>query len=265
MDKTATIVQFRSMVENLPTSKKNLGVAKNLVQAAEDSKGVIDLSDPDFLRILNALQESVEFFVSNDKIKEATYIADRYIDFLEELDNSDEMISRTQSLANTFFAKKDSAYHIYSEDLVNRVVSFLDDDSMLEKLGTLLIEIAQTLQKVKIYEMAINYYERGVTYFIDANNKDQVLQEISSLLETARVLSLKNNEYSSNYIDLVNTLVKEADIDLSSDVNTQLAYQSFSDHLLKSSKGVVESRFTQSGRLHKKKREFFKKKVIDED
>lgn len=265
MDKTATIVQFRSMVENLPTSKKNIDVAKNLVQVAEDSKQVINLSDPDFMRILNALQESVAFFVNENKIKEATYIADRYIDLLEELDNSDEMISRSKELANIFFSKKDSAYHIYCEDLVNRVVSFLDDDSLLEKLGMFLIEIAQSLQRIKIHEMAINYFERGITYLIDANNKERVLQEIEKLLETARVLSLKNNEYSSHYIDLVNNLVKEAEIDISNDVNTQLAYQSFSEHLLKSSKGVVESRFTQSGRLHKKKREFFKKKVLDKD
>ena len=265
MDRTTTIVQFRSMVENLPSSKKNLDVAKNLVAFALESEKSIELSDPDFLRILNALQESIAFFVNESKIKEATFLADSYIDILEDLDRPDEMMKRTKELSSVFFAKTDTAYHIYCEDLVNRVVSFLDDDSLLEELGDLLIEIGKDLQKIKIHEMAINYLERGIMYHIDAEDKESVLQEIRILLENARVLSLKNNEYSSHYIDLVNKLIKDANIDISQDANTQLAYQSYSEHLLKSSKNVVESRFTQSGRLHKKKREFFKKKILDED
>ena len=265
MDKTSSIVQFRSMVENLPSTKKNLDVAKGLVDFALESKNVIGLTDPDFLRILNALQDAIAFFVNENKIREATLLADNYIDILEDLDNPEEMIRRTKEVSSVFFAKEDTAYHIYCEDLVNRIISFLDDDSRLKELGSLLIEIGGNLQKIKIHEMAINYYERGIIYLIDANENDRVLKEIQLLIETARVLSLKNNEYSSQYIDLVNKLVADANIDLSKDVNTQLAYQSYSDHLLKSSKGVVESRFVRSGRLGKKKREFFKKKTIEED
>lgn len=265
MDKTSTIVQFRSMVENLPASKKNLDVAKGLVDFALESKNIIALSDPDFLRILNALQEAIAFFINENKIREATLLADNYVDIMEDVDNPEDMIKRTKEISGIFFAKQDTAYHIYCEDLVNRVISILDDDSRLSELGTLLIEIGESLQKIKIHEMAINYYERGITYLIDANENDRVLKEIQNLIETARVLSLKNNEYSSQYIDLVNKLVADAKIDLEKDQNTQLAYQSYSEHLLKSSKGVVESRFVRPGRLAKKKREFFKKKTIEED
>ena len=265
MDKTSIIVQFRSMVENLPSSKKNLDVAKNLVNFALESKNSIGITDPDFLRILSAIQEAITYFVNENKIREATLLVDTYIDLLEEINNPTETIARTKEISSVFFSKKDSTYHIYCEDLVNRVVSILDDDSRLKELGALLIEIAENLQKLKIHEMAINYYERGITYLIDANDKDLVLNEIQKLLETVRVLSLKNNEYSNQYMDLINSLVTDANIDLSKDTNTQLAYQSYSDHLLKSSKDVVESRTSKSGRLAKKKREFFKKKVIDED
>ena len=265
MDKTSTIVQFRSMVENLSTSKKNLSVAKNLVDFAKESKNSVPISDPDYLRILGALQESVEFFVSVDKIKESTYIADSYIDLLEELNNPDEMMKRTEDLSKVFFDKKDSVYHIYIEDVLNRVISFLDDDERLEELGDLLLSVAKNLQKQKVHEMAITYFERGIGYLIDADKEERVLKEIQAILESARVLSLKSNEYSSQYMDLVNKLVEEAGIDISKDETTQLAYQSFSDHLLKSSKNVIESHATQSGRLHKKKREFFKKKLIEED
>ena len=265
MDKTSTIVEYRSMVENLSSSKKNMNVAKNLVEAAKETKKVIDVSDPDYLRILSAVSEAINFFVSENKIREASYICDNYIDLLEDLNNSTEMIQRTKLLSDMFFTKTDSAYHIYVEDVVNRVISFLDDDSLLEELGDLLIGIAQTLQKAKIHEMAINYYNRGITYLIDAGKDDRVLSEIQKLIEKARVLSLKNNEYSGQYMDLINQMVEEAGIDITKDQTTQLAYQSFSDHLLKSSKNVIESRAVQSGRLHKKKRDFFKKKIIDED
>ena len=265
MDKTSAIVEFRGMVENLSTSKKNSEVAKNLVKIANESKNSIGLSDPDFIRILNALQDSIKFFINENKIRETGIVCDGYINLLEELNKPTEMIKGVKDISNAFFTKSDTAYHIYFEDVVNRVVSFLDDDSLLNELADFLISIGHELQKIKIHEMAINYLERGMNYLIDAGNKDAVLKEIQQLLETARVLSLKNNEYSSHYIDLVNEMVSEADIDLSKDVNTQLAYQSFSDHLLKSSKNVVESRFQESGRLHKKKREFFKKKLIEDD
>lgn len=265
MDKTSAIVEFRRLIENLPSSKKNSEVAKNLVKMANESKDIIGLSDPDFLRILTALQESIKFFANENKIRESGILCDAYVDLLEELNNPEEMIKGTKELSEIFFTKTDTAYHIYFEDIVNRIVSFLDDDSLLEELADLLITIGQKLQKQKIHEMAITYYERGITYLIDAGNEQSVLKQINQLIETARVLSLKNNEYSSQYIDLVNNLIQESNIDLSKDTNTQLAYQSFSEHLLKSSKNVVASRFTQSGRLHKKKREFFKKKLLEED
>jgi tetratricopeptide (TPR) repeat protein len=265
MDKTATIVEFRALVENLPTSKKNLQVAKNLVTFALDSSKSIGISDPDFLRILNAFQEAILFFINENKIRESSLLADSYINLLEDLNNSDEMIARTKALASAFFNKSDSAYHIYFEDLVNRVVSFLDDDSLLEELADLLLTIGYYLQKMKIHELAISYLDRGMTYLIDADNIDGVLKEIQKILESARVLATKNNEYSSHYIDLVNKISDQAKVDISKEPTTQLAYQSFSDHLIKSSKTMVESRFTQSGRLHKKKREFFKKKIIEED
>lgn len=260
MDKTSTIVQFRAMVENLPSSKKNLDVAKNLVNFALESRNIIGITDPEFLRITNAIYEAITFFVNEDKIREATVLADSYVDLLEEINNPSETINRTKEISKVFFSKKDTAYHIYCEDLLNRVISILDDDSRLNELGLLFIDIAENLQKLKIHEMAINYYERGITYLIDADNKDLVLNEIHKLLEIARVLSLKNNEYSSQYMDLVNSLVADANIDLKKDTNTQLAYQSYSDHLLKSSRDVVESRANKSGRLAKKKREFFKRK-----
>ena len=62
LDKTSAIVEFRGMVEKLPTSKKNSEVAKNLVKTAKNSKDIIGLSDPDFLRILTALKEAIKFF-----------------------------------------------------------------------------------------------------------------------------------------------------------------------------------------------------------
>ena len=174
MDKTATIVEFRRMVENLSASKKNTDVAKNLTRMAEDAKSSIGITDPDFLRILTALQEAIKFFVDESKIREAGILSDTYVGLLEELDNSEEIIKGIKELSSIYFSKSDSAYHIYFEDLVNRVVPTLDDDSHLEGLANLLISIGHDLQKIKIHEMAINYLERGMTYLIDAGNKESI-------------------------------------------------------------------------------------------
>ena len=74
MDKTSTIVEFRSMVENLPSSKKNMNVAKNLVDRAKESKNSVALSDPDFLRIMTALSEAINFFVSADNFADTAFV-----------------------------------------------------------------------------------------------------------------------------------------------------------------------------------------------
>ena len=265
MDKQAVIVEFRRIVENLQSNNKDKKILDQIIKLSSEAKDIIGFDDPDFLRILNSLETAIKFYVDSNKIKECSVLAENYIGILEEFNNPAEIISRSKNIANSFFGKKESSYHIFMEDLLNRVTYFLDEKDQIELLGDFLVAIGNNLHKLKIHELAVNYFDKGLNYFIDLNENEKITVEIQKLLEIARDLATKNDEFSRLYIELVNKISRDANIDINNEVSAQLAYQSYSDHLLKTSKNMVESRVVHTGRIHKKKRDLFKKKGLKEE
>ena len=157
---------------------------------------------------------------------------------------------------------------LIAEDVISRVSDYLEENEHFSDLGSLLIETGKFLFRRKMFEQSVTYFERGLNFYVEIGDKEIITEELTNILELARRLAVKNNEYSINYIELANRISKDADIDLKNNPNAQLAYQSYSEHLLKKSKTMVEERIVRPGRLHKKKRDLsslFKKKKEEEE
>jgi tetratricopeptide (TPR) repeat protein len=200
--------------------------------------------------------------------KEAGKLVDTYLKILIEFNNKLEIIRRSKNIVSRFFDKKEPTFTIIAEDIISQTSDYLEDIDDLDSLGEVLIETGHFLFRRKNFEQSVAYLERGLNYYLDTGNKEQVIDEISKILDLARRLAVKNNEYAKNYIELANRVSIEMGIDLKNDVNAQLAYQSYSEHLLKKSKTMVEERKVQPGRRHKRKRDLstlFKKKEKEEE
>lgn len=265
-NKQSLILNIRTEVENIsPNVKANDKISKKIIDLAVKSKSEIGYEDSDFIRILDALSSSLEKFIEFNSIREAGNIADIYIDMIEEKNDIPDLITRSKKASLNFFNKKETTYAVIAEDIINRTSNYLENEDKLSELGDLLINTAYSLYKQRIYEQSVAYYERGLNFHIDDSNNEKISFHLTKILETARNLAVKNNEYARNYIELANRVSKDAKIDLKNDPNAQLAYQSYSDHLLKTSKTMVEGRFEHSGRLHKKKRKFSLRKKDEDD
>ena len=265
------ILNIRKEVDKLGTeekSKKFKIYTQEICQLATSSIGVISFEDPDFLRVLDAIEAGLKHLVRHNASIEAGTLIDFYIDILLKFDNKSEIINRSRKIAPIFFDSKETSLNIIAEDMMSQVSDYLEDKDELDALGEILIETGHHLFKRKNFEQSVAFVERGINYFLDTENHEKISAEIKNILEFARQLAVKNNEYSINYIELANRVSKEADIDLKKNPNAQLAYQSYSEHLLKKSKSMGEERKHFSGRVHKKKRNFsklFQKKENEEE
>ena len=267
--KEEIILNIRQEVDNLLREKpKSHGkIIEKIINLTEISKEVIGYSDPDYLRILDALDTGFDRLLELNSVRETSALTDAYLDVLLGF-NEKELVERSNKAVSKLFSKNETTYHVIAEDIINRVSDHLEDQENLDLLGRLFVDTGHFLFKRKNFEQSVAYFERGLNFYVDSGNSEIVTKEITNILELARRLAIKNNEYSINYVELVNRVSSDAGIDLKNNLNAQLAYQSYSEHLLKRSKNMVEERKVVPGRLHKKKRDFsnlFKKKEEEDE
>lgn len=257
LTKQDLILAIRKDVENIDHRRKNYKeLSEKIINYVTNAKQVIGFTDSDILRIFDAVDSCLEKFINNGAIREAGNVTDIYFDLLLESGIENEIIQRFKKVTSLFFNSNDRTYHVVAEDIIARVSDYLEVQERFIELGDALFDIGSSLFKIKNLEQSVAYLEQGMNSYIDEDNTQKITEGLTKILDFARRLAVKDNEFARNYIELANRTSAEAKIDLKLNPTAQLAYQSYSDLLLKQSKTMIDSRKVVPGRLHKKKRAF---------
>lgn len=231
---------------------KNTEKLKNIAISASDSISNIDFIE----KIADALYQAMKHLLTNKKIREASQIAEASIDlsFQKNLTNFDKHSDKFLE-----FFKIPEAVTI-GEDLINQIISNLDDQDNFQLAGNILTQTGFLLFELEKHEHAAAILGSSVYYQeMGAAGKKKIEELIVKMLDISRELALKNDESSQFYLNKANEISNATGIQVEG-YGVQAAHSSYTEQLLSQSTATVRAKVKKFGRKHKKKRQFFGKK-----
>jgi len=232
---------------------ENINNLKNIAQQASDS----DMQAGTTERIADTLYQAMKHLLTNKKIREAGQIAEASIDlsFQKKLTDFEKHSDKFLE----FFKIPEAV--IIGEDLINQIISNLDDQDNFQLAGTMLTQTGFLLYELEKHEHAAAILGRSTSYYQemgDAGTKE-IEALIVKMLDMSRELALKNDESSQFYLNKANEISNATGIQVEG-YGVQAAHSSYTEQLLTQSTVTVRANVKKFGRKHKTKRQFFGKK-----
>ncbi|MHA2366424.1 MAG: hypothetical protein ACXAC7_20875 [Candidatus Hodarchaeales archaeon] len=255
MDQSDSILfEMRKVAQEI-SENQNPETAQILIKLASQASEIIP-SKEQFSKILEVLHSSMKLFLESNNTRTAGLLADKIIDLLEA--RNEGIAEGVADVPLEFFKLSEGV--TIGEDLLNRLISFWEDENKLERCADALNQVGFLLHNLRRHEHAVAVLGKSVTYYQDLEEgKKQIEDLILKLLDIARSLALKNDSNDQHYIQKANEISNMTGIKVEG-YAIEAAHSSYAEHLLNKSSTMVRGNFKYYGRTHKRKRKIFGKK-----
>ena len=207
----------------------------------------------DFLRLTAMLYDYSSALIEKGDISNGALISQTIFAILEEHESSKLIKEFGLKIALTFFDIKEV---IIGDDMLERVISFYEDDKEFQAAGDALYKAGLILVMVERHEQAVATFGRATSFYEEANNSKAIEDIIVKCLDIAKQLSDKNKVEGQLYISKANEIIENTNTEIS-ETTLNSAYSNYTEYLLQQSQSMIHQT-TMPRRKHKKKEWFDK-------